>query len=260
MDRPFYTSFAWAYDVLIVSPVSERIDFILTKLAERGIFSPARVLDAGCGTGNYSIALAEKGFEVVGLDASNELLAQAHNKLTEQSGEIKFVLGDILDLPTNNSFDMVLCRGVLNDIIEEAPRKRVFHCFANSMCRGGVLIIDVRNWIVTEKCKREEPVFEKSLLTDRGLLKFRSEITVQPETKCLYVLETHTLDSNSGAKVDKFKFVMKCWTKEEIAENLSDAGFGSVEYLGDYKHNSVVGATDRIVVVASLQKGNEKAG
>lgn len=62
-------------------------------------------LDLGCGTGNYTFELKNRGFEVVGLDISKEMLRIAKNKMPE----ILFVRGDAYLLPfKDNTFDLVL--------------------------------------------------------------------------------------------------------------------------------------------------------
>jgi 2-polyprenyl-3-methyl-5-hydroxy-6-metoxy-1,4-benzoquinol methylase len=80
MNRPFYTDFAWAYDLLIQEPVTERLAFITQMLAQHSVVPGAHVLDAGCGTGRYSVALAELGLKVTGIDASLEQVTEARRR------------------------------------------------------------------------------------------------------------------------------------------------------------------------------------
>jgi hypothetical protein len=47
MKRPFYTDFAWAYDLLIQEPVAERLEFVTGMLARHGVTRGAHLLDAG---------------------------------------------------------------------------------------------------------------------------------------------------------------------------------------------------------------------
>src|ERR1017187_7625203 len=82
MERPFYadTNLAPLYDYIIKRPAKKRVVAIRDFFAERAIVPPAKLLDAGCGTGEYSIGLAQQGFSIVGVDISPELLKQAKQK------------------------------------------------------------------------------------------------------------------------------------------------------------------------------------
>ncbi len=68
----------------------------------------ARVLDAGCGAGPMSVALAERGAEVVGVDISPALLEVARKRTPEAlASRITFTAGDMLD-EAHGSFDFVM--------------------------------------------------------------------------------------------------------------------------------------------------------
>src|SRR5262249_49261042 len=63
-----------------------------------------RVLDLGCGTGGHSAPLAERGYEVVGVDRSAEMLRRAN----ERGSRARFELADITELDLGETFDAVL--------------------------------------------------------------------------------------------------------------------------------------------------------
>src|SRR5215470_4241905 len=99
--RPFYTEYAWAFDLLIDRPVRKECDAIVTWFIERGVRPGAAVLDAGCGTGRYAIELARRGYVVHGIDASAELLAEAHRSAADANVRVSFTVGDISRLPVS---------------------------------------------------------------------------------------------------------------------------------------------------------------
>ncbi len=254
MKRPFYTEFAWAYDLLIQEPVAERLDFVTMMLAQRGFGPGAHVLDAGCGTGRYSVALAERGFTVTGIDASPEQISEARKRQEKSKTDVDFIVADICTPQPITSVDAILCRGVLNDLTDDTSRQAVFLAFSEMLRPGGVLVLDVREWRATEARKRHHPMFEKEVETDRGRLKFRSVIELRPETKSLVVSETHQLVSCGQSVERSFTFAMRCWTQEELGASLSSAGFLSTQYFGDYDASKPLGSGDRIVAVTWLRE------
>ncbi|HEX8922160.1 MAG TPA: class I SAM-dependent methyltransferase [Pyrinomonadaceae bacterium] len=251
LTRPFYDEYAWAYDLIITQPVSAQCDFIAETLAGRGIASGAKLLDAGCGVGNHALELARRGYIARGLDLSPQLIAEAERRARNVALPISFTVGDILYLPATNSFDAILCRGVLNDFLDEADRLQAFLSFAGALKPKGLLILDVRDWDATVAGKTLAPVFEKSAETPLGNLTFRSVTRLDSETRRLLVEEQHTLQEPGGEKISAYNFSMRCWTQAELQAHLTQSGFEALEYFGGYERHIRVGASDRLVCVAS---------
>lgn len=254
MARPFYGEYAWAYDLVIEQPVQSQCDFVAEMLARRGVVAGASVLDAGCGIGSHALELARLGYNVTGLDFSPQLIIEAQRRARLAKLPVAFEVGDILELSANdNQFDGILCRGVLNDFLDEASRRQVFLSFARALKPQGVLILDVRDWERTIERKSLHPVFEKSVATTRGRLTFRSVTRLDFETRRLLVDEQHTLREGeaSNEAVSSYQFSMRCWTRAELESHLTQAGFTGMEYFGSYHHDIPFGTTDRIISVSS---------
>ena len=87
-----------------------------------GDLAKLRVLDAGCGTGNYMLALAAHVGHVTALDMNEEMLAEARQKATraQLDEKIEFVADQMLDLPfEDGSFDAVMFNQVLHHLDPE---------------------------------------------------------------------------------------------------------------------------------------------
>jgi len=249
--RPFYTDFAWAFDLLIDRPVAKECRVIVTWLIERGVRPGAALLDAGCGTGRYSIELSRRGYIVQGIDASPELIAEAIRAAGTRPGSASFTVGNILGLAADR-YDAILCRGVLNDFVADSDRNDVFAGFARALRPAGVLILDVREWQATAVRKAREPLFKKSVSTEHGKLTFTSVTQLDPENRCLLISERHTLDDGQDERSYDHSFVMRCWLREELHLHLQMCGFTSIDWFGAYDPAVVPGSTDRIVVVGQL--------
>lgn len=70
----------------------------LIEVIKSGVITPCNALDIACGTGNYSIYLAENGFKVTGIDLSEKALEIAREKSASKKLEIRFLKANVLKL------------------------------------------------------------------------------------------------------------------------------------------------------------------
>src|SRR5262249_603327 len=131
LRRPLDSEFAWAFDLLIDRPVRKECGVITSWLIDRGILPGGDVLDAGCGSGRYAIELARRGYAVRGVDLSPDLIEVAQRAVRGSTGRVGFAVGDIAHVASSRCA-AILCRGVLNDILDDAAREAIFAAFAET--------------------------------------------------------------------------------------------------------------------------------
>ena len=199
--RPLYHRFAWAFDVVVPDASAGRVRRLAALLRTHGVRPPARILDAGCGTGNYARALARRGFRVVAVDRSPRLLAAARTGRAPASARPTFRRADLLTYRPALPFAAALCRGVLNDVLAGRARDAVCATLARALAPGGVLLLDVRDWARTAARKRAAPVTERTAHTRRGRLAFRSDTRLDPARRRLVLREEIRLASARGETV-----------------------------------------------------------
>jgi len=133
-----YSQIAEVYDA--ARPLDKpHIEWWLSKLAEMGGLGPGkRLLDLGCGTGRWTIPLAEHtGCAAVGVDNSPEMLAKARAK--DESGSVTWLLGDVLTPPVApGSFDCALMSLMLHHFDEPLV---AFRAAFGVLRPGGVLLV-----------------------------------------------------------------------------------------------------------------------
>jgi ubiquinone/menaquinone biosynthesis C-methylase UbiE len=107
----------------------------------------ALILDAGGGTGIWSIELAKMGYRVVLTDISKEMLKKAKKKVKEPGleSQIEIIVSNICNMPefSDNHFDMVLCEG--DPLSYCGDHNRAIVEFVRVVKPGGVVVASVDN-------------------------------------------------------------------------------------------------------------------
>jgi len=146
-----YNGFARIYDELMTDAPYEKwgayIDEILRfNLAAResNTGEPPLVLDLACGTGAMTLLLAKKGYDMIGVDASVDMLAAAQEKSYDEGQSILFLAQDMRELDLFGTIDAAVCVcDSLNYILDEADLLTVFERVRLFMNPGGVFIFDM---------------------------------------------------------------------------------------------------------------------
>lgn len=101
------------------------------------------ILDLGCGTGRHDLLLAEKGYEVTGVDMSEEMLAAARSRPSSHNSRLSFVQGDIRTVRRNLVFDAVVSLfHVFSYQITNADLVAAFATAKTHLKPGGIFIFD----------------------------------------------------------------------------------------------------------------------
>jgi glycine/sarcosine N-methyltransferase len=243
-ERPFYARHAAAYDALITEPVEPWVEAINGVVGTSAVPSQVRLLDAGCGTGRHAAAFSDSKYAVEMADASRELLAIAQLRCPATPAH----LVDITRFRLDHRFDVVTCRGVLNDMTTTAERRSAIQCLADHVAPGGHLILDVRERSAT--ASRGPTKTSKRVETLEGELIFTNE--TRWESPVVFSRETFTLTRPSGTvETSEFDFAMRPWAESELREMLSSVGLDEVHITTAwYRPNA-----DRLFATARRKQG-----
>ena len=116
-------------------------------LHEADIFSGS-FLDLGTGPGTQAIELSKMGFEVTGVDISNDAIKKA----TKLNNKVKFIQDDILNSSINQQFDYILDRGCFH-ILDEDKRSIYISQVVKLLNKDGLLFL---------KCFSDKNIFTGS--------------------------------------------------------------------------------------------------
>lgn len=92
---------------------------VLIELESAGKIT-GRVLDAGCGTGDFSLYLARRGYAITGFDVSSTAIERAKGKAEYHGLDAEFVVADARELPEfDEEFDTIIDCGLLHNLGSE---------------------------------------------------------------------------------------------------------------------------------------------
>ena len=138
-----YNDFAKVYDKLQDADYEAFIDFY-ERIFERIGKKPNLVLDLGCGTGNITIPMAKRGYDMIGLDLSCEMLNIAHDKAAREEADILFLNQDMREMELYGTVDAMVCAlDGFNYITEPDDLKQVMKLAENYLNPGGIMIFDI---------------------------------------------------------------------------------------------------------------------
>jgi len=151
----------------------KRMYLALSWLDDLNLQKNAKILDIGCGAGVMVREIANRGYEVFGMDYSYDMIKKAKGVCGVNAElNIKFLQGDIESLPFKDSvFDMVSCLGVITYLKSEEKALREM---SRIIRPDGILILSILNKVPLAKC------LDISVLVKRRLeMALRRKITSQ---------------------------------------------------------------------------------
>lgn len=225
-----------AYRRLIAWP--ERIEREWPMLERVLSSGPSRrVLDLGCGPGEHARRLAAEGFEVVGLDASEAMLAQALEEPVPPN--LSFVRGDLRDLSavTEGAFGGAICLGnTLPHLLTHEDLARMAGGLRERLLPGAPLLLQILNYDrIFATGERALPVNFRS--DPDGEVAFVRLMTLEADGGVLFYPMTLRLRPGADPPVELMharEVHLRGWRRAEVEEVLAAAGFQHLEAFGGF--------------------------
>ena len=141
-----YGVFSEFYDALTANVSYDTVSQVLSSLLTRYGKSRGLLLDLACGTGSVSVRLAKKGYEVIGVDLSPEMLSEAQNKAYSAGQNILFLCQDMTALDLYGTVDAAVCTlDGLCHLPDEESVQAALRKVSLFMNPGGVFLFDVNS-------------------------------------------------------------------------------------------------------------------
>lgn len=139
-----YTGFAAVYDMFMDNvPYDEWVTYIEGLLKENNIHEGI-ILELGCGTGSITRRMSKLGYDMIGIDYSEDMLAIARDSNPEEDGSILYLCQDMREFELYGTVAAVIsvCDS-MNYLLTEEDLKKVFRLVNNYLDPGGIFIFDL---------------------------------------------------------------------------------------------------------------------
>lgn len=264
---PAYEVFAEFYDRLTENVEYVRRAEYFDSIIRDNIDSAKLLLDLACGTGSLSYELAARGYDVIGADASVDMLSIAVQKRCEDSAEEQcnpmFIEQDMTEMQMDTQMDVVVCAlDSLNHITELSQLEKVFKCVGNSLRQGGLFVFDVNTiykhrevlgnnifvYDLGDLCCYWENAIDEELSDDDSLL---VDIWLD-----FYIAVEFNEDNPEGLYYRRCEsFSERAYGANTLARLLSQNGFEILHIYNDCTRDPIDETTERAVYVVRKSGG-----
>lgn len=216
-----FANYARYYDLLYQDKdYVEEAQFI-HRLIKTNAPDTVKILELGCGTGNHATLLAQEGYQVHGVDFSQEMLQLADERISqlppELAARLQFTHGDIRQVRLNQKFDVVL--SLFHVISYQTTNEDLLAAFATAITHlklGGIFIFDV--WYGPAVLSDRPTVRVKSLEDELIQVTRIAEPVIYPNDNWVDVNYHIFIKDKSSGAVDELKetHTMRYLFKSEI--------------------------------------------
>ena len=241
-----YDIFSGFYDRLTDNVEYEKRADYFCRLLSMCDINAGILLDLGCGTGSMSVKMADKGFDVIGVDISIGMLGVAQQKMYESGKQILFLNQPMQDIDLYGTVDCAICvLDGINHLNDSDEVRQTFEKVSLFMNKGGAFAFDV-NTIYKHK----------NVLADNAFIYDFDDLY------CAWQNSYNEEDNSVDITLDFFEeeegvyyrsgesFSEQAYELGEISAWLEDAGFEIIGIYDDLTTTPVKPDSERAVFLA----------
>ncbi len=227
-----YHRFAYIYDVLMDhAPYKQWVTFTKDIIKHKKT-EVKTIVDLGCGTGEIALRLSEVGFDVTGVDYSEEMLTTASQKALDKNKRLSWVKQDIRYLEGFNDIDLFIsfC-DVINYITEPEELLEVFKRVYASLAEEGMFIFDFHSIYYAE-----DKLVDQTFADVTEELAYVWECEPGDRRGEMFHYLTFFQKDNNHEQYSRFDETHHQQTYElnEYKNLLEESGFSKIDVYGDF--------------------------
>lgn len=242
-----YNDFAYIYDKLINDvDYKEWADYYF-KIFQRYGLSPKLGLDLGCGTGNLTVELANRGIEMTGVDLSEDMLMVAREK--SEGLDILYLNQDMTEFELYGTVDFIVSSlDCINYITDKRDLLKVMKLANNYLEPGGLFIFDINT-----RYKLENVIGDNTFILedDDCFCSWQNEFDKKRKQSDFYL----TFFAKNGENYERFDehHTERAYDIDEIKALIENAGMRLLKVYHDRSFENPKKNSERVFFVAQEQ-------
>lgn len=248
-----YTDFAYVYDTLMdETPYAKWCEQVTSILEKNGIKKDL-VLDLGCGTGTLTELLAQKGYDMIGIDLSGEMLERAMEKREKSGLSILYLQQDMREFELYGTVKAIVsvCDSI-NYLLEDEDVIDTFKLVNNYLDPNGLFIFDFNTVY-----KYRDVIGDATIAENREECSFIWENYYHEEERINEYEVTFFVKEGELFRRFEETHYQKGYTAKEMQTFLKEAGLEFVSMSDSDTGGEVTDQTQRICMIAR-ENGKEK--
>ena len=245
-----YEAFASVYDIFMEQVEYDQWLCHIHALWHKYGLQPKTIIDLGCGTGSIALPLAKKGYDVIGVDLSYEMLTEADHKAMEEGVSVRFACQDMTELELGEEADCILslCDS-MNYLTEDGQLEDAFRSIAQHMKKESLFLFDMNT-----EYKFKEVLGQNVFGSAEEHAAYIWENDYDEEEKINEYYVSFFIEKENGLyeRVEEFHYE-RAYSVEEIKEGLQAAGMELLEIMDGYSFDAPHGESERLLFAARLK-------
>ncbi len=248
-----YSDFAYVYDLLMQDvKYAQWADYLEELLQKFCVKKPELVLDMACGTGNLTLEMARRGYDMIGIDMSPDMLSCAMEKSAECGISPLWVCQDMRTFELYGTMDAILCTMDSMNYMENVPdMEQVLQLVCNYLNPGGLFIFDMNT-----------PYKLQHILGNNLFYEIRDDITylwrneyLPEEKKCNFDLTFFVKEAEDIYRRLEEEQQQRAWAIDEIRLLLQKSGLELLEVYEAFTQCPPSEETERVFYIARRPEG-----
>jgi glycine/sarcosine N-methyltransferase len=252
-EVPLWDALSADYDRFVnwEGRLAEEMPFFESLLAEHEV---RRVLDVACGTGRHAIALAQRGYEVLGTDISESMVTRARQNAGAAGAHVVFLQASFGELEAwvGEPYHALLCLGnSLPSLLSEDALKDALADMAGVLVPGGLLVVQNLNYDRVWPQQQRFMPLQTHRQGDEEWLFFRF-VDFHNETLTFNMVVLHKDDGAWSYRSEATE--LRPIFKQDLERLLKQTGFADLDFYGDYRFNPYQQDTSSDLIVVARKK------